>query len=132
MKLKAVVCRITEIDSNGNESIEQLVNLDPESFIALLDDATKDEASPTDDLAALEAEMGRAKVTAQAPEMPVPVPVPVPNEKLAPGVLIAGDGQTILLPRAAVEPLVQAKTRGELIDKLNELLSPFGIQIAGA
>lgn len=129
MKLKAVVCRITEIDSNGNESIEQLVNLDPESFIALLDDATKQEwAQGADDLAALEAEMGRAKAPAQAPEMPAPLP----NEKLAPGALIAGDGQTILLPRAAVEPLVQAKTRGELIDKLNELLSPFGIQIAGA
>lgn len=124
MRLKFVVCRVDE----GEGTVEQLINLDPESFIAMLDDATKAEASPTDDLAALEAEMGRAKAPAQAPEMPVPLP----NEKLAPGVLIAGDGQTILLPRAAVEPLVQAKTRGELIDKLNELLSPFGIQIAGA
>lgn len=124
MRLKFVVCRVDE----GEGTVEQLINLDPESFISMLDDATKQGGGADDDLAALEAEMGRAKVAAQAPEMPVPLP----NEKHAPGVLIAGDGQTILLPRAAIEPLVQAKTRGELIEKLNELLSPFGIQVAGA
>lgn len=122
MRLKFVVCRVDE----GEGTVEQLINLDPESFISMLDDATKEEASPADDLAALEAEMGRAKEQAHAVS-PLPVDAPIPN-----GTIVAGDGHTILLPRVAIEPLVQAKTRGELIEKLNELLSPFGIQIAGA
>lgn len=128
MRLKFVVCRVDE----GEGTVEQLINLDPESFISMLDDATKAEADPADDLAALEAEMGRAKVMVAPVEKahamsPLPVDAPIPN-----GTIVAGDGHTILLPRVAIEPLVQAKTRGELIEKLNELLSPFGIQVAGA
>ena len=126
MRLKFVVCRIDE----GEGTVEQLINLDPESFISMLDDATKQEGGADDDLAALEAEMGRAKVAAVEPAH---VENPATQTKAIPaGIMVGGDGQTILLPRAAVEPLVQAKTRGELIEKLNELLSPFGIQVAGA
>lgn len=121
MRLKFVVCRVDE----GEGTVEQLINLDPESFISMLDDATKQGGGADDDLAALEAEMGRAKAAAAEP-------VPTAPAAPQPAALVSGDGQTILLPRAAVEPLVQAKTRGELIEKLNELLSPFGIQIAGA
>ena len=42
------------------------------------------------------------------------------------------DAVTKVIPRAAVEPLVQAKTRGELYDKLAELLAPFGVTIEEA
>lgn len=42
------------------------------------------------------------------------------------------DAVTKVIPRSAVEPLVQAKTRGELYDKLAELLAPYGITIAEA
>lgn len=122
MRLKFVVCRVDE----GEGTVEQLINIDPESFISMLDEATKQSGGADADLAALEAEMGRTKETTHAVS-PLPVDAPIPN-----GTIVAGDGHTILLPRAAVEPLVQAKTRGELIEKLNELLSPFGIQIAGA
>lgn len=125
MRLKFVVCRVDE----GEGTVEQLINLDPESFISMLDDATKQGGGADDDLAALEAEMGRAKAAAAEPAAPVTA---VGSPATAGAALVSGDGQTILLPRAAVEPLVQAKTRGELIEKLNELLSPFGIQIAGA
>ncbi|MDI3304678.1 MAG: hypothetical protein QJR04_25350 [Burkholderia multivorans] len=50
-------------------------------------------------------------------------------------VLAAREGAeavTNVIPRSAVEPLVQAKTRGELIEKLGELLAPYGITIAEA
>lgn len=114
-----MVCRVDE----GEGTVEQLCNLDPESFLSMLEGATNAPQDPADDLAALEAEMRGAKPT---------VPTPAAPAAPQPAALVSGDGQTILLPRAAVEPLVQAKTRGELIEKLNELLSPFGIQIAGA
>lgn len=127
MRLKFVVCRVDE----GEGTVEQLINLDPESFISMLDDATKQGGGADDDLAALEAEMGRAKAAAAVPLSPAAPHAPVPAA-LPADVMVSGDGKMILLPRAAVEPLVQAKTRGELIEKLNELLSPFGIQIAGA
>lgn len=124
MRLKFVVCRVDE----GEGTVEQLINLDPESFISMLDDATKAETEPVDDLAALEAEMGRAHQAAATVATSA-----APQHAAAPeGTMVSGDGKVVLLPRAAVEPLVQAKTRGELIEKLNELLSPFGIQIAGA
>lgn len=128
MRLKFVVCRVDE----GEGTLEQLINLDPESFIALLDEATKQSGGGADDdLAALEAELRGAKQPV-AVQVASVAPVVPDTESLPAGVLVSGNGKTILLPRAAIEPLVQAKTRGELIEKLNELLSPFGIQIAGA
>lgn len=42
------------------------------------------------------------------------------------------DAVTKVIPRSAVEPLVQAKTRGELIEKLGELVAPFGVTIEEA
>ncbi|MEX3614534.1 MAG: hypothetical protein VB141_12475, partial [Burkholderia gladioli] len=55
------------------------------------------------------------------------------SHSLAP-ILATGTGRpeslAAVIPRAAIEPLMQTKTRGELVEKLNALLEPFGIAVA--
>ncbi|HJQ13069.1 MAG TPA: hypothetical protein VJ840_18700 [Gemmatimonadaceae bacterium] len=121
MKLKAVVCRVDD----GPGTPDQLINLDPHSFIELLDQATQE-----DDLAALEAEM-YGKAAPATPSLHIE-PKETQTTAVPAGMMVAADGKSILLPREAIEPLMQAKTRGELIEKFNELMQPFGIQVAGA
>ncbi|MEX3555203.1 MAG: hypothetical protein VB131_00745 [Burkholderia gladioli] len=63
----------------------------------------------------------------------VQIPLRDLADALAP-ILATGTGRpeslAAVIPRAAIEPLMQTKTRGELVEKLNALLEPFGIAVA--
>lgn len=118
MKLVSVVCRVIE-----DGGIEHLHNVEPAVFMDLLSNAVEGDA---DDLAALEAELSAAK-----PSPPVPNVVPNATTLAAVAEVEARrTGGEIVLPRAVIDPLVAAKTRGELIEKVNELLSQFGARVA--
>lgn len=115
MKLVSVVCRVSE---NGED--DHLANIEPTQFLDLLSESQ--ESTEADDIAALEAELASAR----APKAPA-------EPRIAPSVPAVQPGKSngmIVLPRAAVEPLFSAKTRGELIEKLNELLSQFNARLA--
>jgi hypothetical protein len=112
MKLLSVVCRVED------ELGEHLHNVEPAVFLDMLSAATEGAVEPPDELAELEAELAAAKKpSAQA----VPTPA-VAKPKSAAGMII--------LPREAAEPIVTAKTRGEVYEKLDELLSQFGARLA--
>lgn len=115
MKLTHVVCYIE--DEHG----EHMQKIAPAVFLDILSEATS-EVTPEDDLAALAAEISRSRTpTPTAPAKAAPAPA-----QAAPKT-IAGE---IVLPRSAVDPLVKAKTRGELIEQLDIILSQFNARIA--
>lgn len=112
MKLMSVVCRVED------EMGEHLHNIDPSTFMDLLAAAVEGN-EPPDELAELQAELDAAKKpapVAPTPAAAVPKPVNV--------------GGMVVLPRAAAEPIVTAKTRGEVYEKLDELLSQFNARLA--
>lgn len=107
MKLLSVVCRVED------ELGEHLHNVEPAIFLDMLSAATESQ-EPPDELAELEAELAAAKKTPTAPATDKP--------KAIAGMLV--------LPRAAAEPIVTAKTRGEVYEQLDILLSQFGARLA--
>ena len=52
-----------------------------------------------------------------------------PDAPLPEGV-VRDDVGFIVLPRASLDTVMQAKTRGELIEKINELLAPYMLRVA--
>lgn len=117
MKLTHVVCYIE--DEHG----EHMQKIAPAVFLDILTEATS-EVTPEDDLAALEAEISRSRTpTPAAPAKAAAAPAPAQ----AAHKVVAGE---VVLPRSAVDPLVKAKTRGELIEQLDIILSQFNARIA--
>jgi hypothetical protein len=114
MILKSVVCRVED------ELGEHLHNVDPATFMDLLSAAVEG-ASEVDELAALEAELNAGKAAAAA--------IATDVAKLATELPKTVNGETVL-PYAAFDPLIGAKTRGELFVAVNALLSQFGVRIA--
>ena len=114
MKLVSVVCRVSE---NGED--DHLANIEPAQFLDLLSESQ--EPPEVNDFAELEAELAAARAP-KTPVLEAPAPLPVVQPGKSNGMIV--------LPRAAVEPLFSAKTRGELIEKLNELLSQFNARLA--
>jgi hypothetical protein len=121
VKLLSVVCRVTDDDGKN----DRLHNIEPADFLDMLSAATEGEAEDVDDLAALQAELDASRKPAKGEAAPPP---PQPTAAATPKV-VGGD---VVLPHAAFDPLIGAKTRGELFDAVNALLSQFGARIANA
>lgn len=120
MKLLAVVCRVED------DGVEKLHNIEPAIFLDMLAASQESEA---DDLATLEAELAASR---QHQEPATPVNAIPEGSSFVNGVAVRTqtvEGLTVL-PRAVAEPIVTAKTRGEVYEKLDELLSQFGARLA--
>lgn len=122
MQLTAVVCRVWRDGAKTDE----LISLEPVEFVRLLDAAVP-QAEEANDLAQLERELAGYKPSANnaSPEGAILVgetPMPTGTHRK--------EGEWVSLPAEVLTPLVAAKTRGELRDKVNALLAPFFIMIS--
>lgn len=123
MKLASVVCRVVEDDGS-----EHLHNIEPAVFLDMLSAATEQQ-EPEDDLAALQAELDAARGHNAAANSKNAVPEGAVLTDQG-GYAIKQSNGMLVLPREALIPIMQAKTRGELIEKLDELLSQFNARFA--